>query len=279
MIGFIGSVFSPWYRWSGRKNPSDHCCINVATYGRGGRWTMTDRGETALQLSDDTFTVGPSHFHWDGTDLTIEINEIATPHCDRLKGTVRIHPAGITDIEVPLHDTGSHVWRPFAPTADIEVNLNRSGWQWTGHGYFDANFGTAALEDDFSYWTWGRFPVRRGTACFYDATRRDGSDDLAVALHFDKDGSVRPITPPAKTTFRRSLWAVRRETRADPGFRPRQTKMMLDAPFYCRAGVQTRIDGVLSNGVHEALDLNRFASPLLKPMLAVKVPRRRHWRF
>jgi hypothetical protein len=21
IIGFIGSVFSPWYRWSGRKNP------------------------------------------------------------------------------------------------------------------------------------------------------------------------------------------------------------------------------------------------------------------
>ncbi|PWL34545.1 MAG: carotenoid 1,2-hydratase, partial [Marivita sp. XM-24bin2] len=33
IIGFIGSVFSPWYRWSGRKNPEDHVCINVATYG------------------------------------------------------------------------------------------------------------------------------------------------------------------------------------------------------------------------------------------------------
>jgi hypothetical protein len=32
-------------------------------------------------------------------------------------------------------------------------------------------------------------------------------------------------------------------------------------------------------GVHEALDLDRFASPFLKPMLAVKVPRRAGWRF
>jgi carotenoid 1,2-hydratase len=31
--------------------------------------------------------------------------------------------------------------------------------------------------------------------------------------------------------------------------------------------------------VHEALDLNRFANPLLKPMLAVRVPRRRDWSF
>ena len=45
IIGFIGSVFSPWYYWSGRKNPSNHVCINVAMYGKGWRWTMTERGE------------------------------------------------------------------------------------------------------------------------------------------------------------------------------------------------------------------------------------------
>jgi carotenoid 1,2-hydratase len=32
-------------------------------------------------------------------------------------------------------------------------------------------------------------------------------------------------------------------------------------------------------GVHEALDLDRFASPFLKPMLAVRVPRRAGWTF
>lgn len=241
---------------------------------------MTDRGASALKLSEDTFTVGPSQFHWDGTSLTIDINEVATPHCDRVQGQVKIHPSSISDVEIPLHDTGRHVWRPFAPASDIEVNLNKSGWQWTGHGYFDANFGTAALEDDFSYWTWGRYPLENGTACFYDATRRDGTDDLAVALMFDASGGVQTFeAPPPKTTFNRSLWAVRRETRADTGFRPTQTKMMLDAPFYCRAGVQTKINGQISNGVHEALDLNRFRSRLIKPMLAVKVPRRKNWTF
>ena len=270
-------MFSPWYRWSGRKNPDNHCCINVATYGKGGRWTMTDRGSAALSQSEDTFTVGPSSMHWDGTSLVIDINEMSVPHCDRVQGTVKIHPGGITDIEIPLHDSGSHVWRPFAPTADIEVSLNKSGWQWRGHGYFDSNFGTSALEDDFSYWTWGRYPVKGGTACFYDAIRRDGSDDLAVSLMFNKDGSVAPMPAPPKQTFRRSLWAVKRETRGDDGVVPRQTKMMLDAPFYCRAGVRTKINGETSDGVHEALDLNRFRSKLIKPMLAVKVPRRPGW--
>ena len=40
VIAFIGSVFSPWYRWSGRRDPANHCCINVATYGPGGPFTM-----------------------------------------------------------------------------------------------------------------------------------------------------------------------------------------------------------------------------------------------
>ena len=54
---------------------------------------------------------------------------------------------------------------------------------------------------------------------------------------------------------------------------------MLDAPFYSRSVVRTKIDGEETEGVHEALDLNRFASPFLKPMLAVRVPRRARWTF
>ena len=54
---------------------------------------------------------------------------------------------------------------------------------------------------------------------------------------------------------------------------------MLDAPFYSRAAVETTIDGEDCTGVHEALDLRRFRSPLLKPMLAMRVPRRARWGF
>ena len=54
---------------------------------------------------------------------------------------------------------------------------------------------------------------------------------------------------------------------------------MLDAPFYSRSVVETKIDGEMVQGVHEALDLVRYRSRLLKPMLAVRVPRRRGWTF
>ncbi|MDD9922550.1 MAG: carotenoid 1,2-hydratase [Boseongicola sp.] len=278
VIAFIGSVFSPWYRWSGRAQPENHCCINVATYGRGGRFAMTDRGAGALRRDDSSFTVGPSSLTWDGDTLVIDVNEVSSlPLVSRMRGQIRVTPHGITDVELPLTSDGTHVWRPFAPTSEIEVDLG-SGWQWSGHGYFDANFGTRALEQDFDYWTWGRFPVPGGSVCFYDAQRRDGSN-LATAFRFSADGEIEPFAAPPSSTVRRSLWAVRRETRADAGYTPRQTKAMLDAPFYTRSVVRTKINGIETEGVHEALDLNRFRGPWLMPMLAVRVPRRKNWKF
>ena len=233
---------------------------------------MTDRGAGALTLSPDRMQIGPSAMEWRGDHLAVEIDELAWPHMHRLKGVVRVWPEAMTSVEMPLTPAGTHVWRPFAPDARIEVDLHRSGWTWSGHGYFDANFGTRALEDDFSYWTWGRFPMPGGAVTFYDAARRDGTE-LGTGILFRGD-QAEAIAPPPKARLRRSLWTVRRETRADPGTTPRQVKAMLDAPFYCRSAVETTFDGHRTVGVHEALDLDRFASPLLKPMLAVKVPRR-----
>lgn len=234
---------------------------------------MTERGETAVRQTADTFQVGPSQMHWDGTDLVIDIDEVSTPHGQRLRGRVRLSPEAVTGAEVPLDDRGAHLWRPFAPTARISVDIARPGWRWQGHGYFDANFGSRALEADFRYWTWARMPLRHGTTAFYDAERRDGST-LSLALAFDRQGGVREVEAPPMAPMARSLWAVRRRMRADPGVRPRQVKAMLDAPFYTRSAVCSRIDGEETVGVHEALDLDRFANPLLKPMLALRVPRR-----
>jgi carotenoid 1,2-hydratase len=194
-----------------------------------------------------------------------------------VRGRITLHPEALFGRSIDLTPDGRHRWQPFAPIARIEVDLS-PGHRWQGHGYFDANFGEAALEADFDYWTWGRFPLQGGARCFYDAILRDGTQQT-TALAFHPDGRMEEIAPPPKARMRRSLWAVRRETRADAGFTPRQELAMLDAPFYTRATVRTRIEGQESVGVHEALDLRRFAQPLLKPMLAVRVPRRRGWRF
>ncbi|WP_338402012.1 carotenoid 1,2-hydratase [Paragemmobacter straminiformis] len=267
-------MFSPWYAASGRRDPQNHCCLNVATYGPGGRFTMTDRGRSALRQTTDTLTVGPSRMHWTGRHLVIDIDEIgALPLVTPVRGRITLTPQAVTDAEVALHP--NHIWRPFAPIARIDVDLTQ-GHRWQGHGYFDANFGTAALEADFDFWTWGRYPTQNGAQCFYDATRRDGST-LALGIEIDHAGKVREIAAPPLTRFKRSLWQVKRETRADAGTLPQQRLNMLDAPFYSRSLVQTRLNGEVTTGVHEALDLTRFRSPLVKSMLAVRVPRRAKW--
>ncbi len=233
---------------------------------------MTERGQKQLIQTKDSLKVGPSSFNWENEKLVIRVNEISTPHFDRLEGTITIKPTIIYDLEVCLTNDGAHVWRPFAPSAEIEVNINKKGWSWKGHGYFDGNFGTRALEQDFTYWTWARFPKVDGSIAFYDATIR-GGDPLSIALKFNNDGSVEEVTAPPETYLPRSLWAVKRKTRADSGYKPRQIKHMLDAPFYTRSAIKTKVYGEELIGVHEALDLNRFANPLLKPMLALRVPR------
>nr|WP_281403138.1 carotenoid 1,2-hydratase [Sulfitobacter aestuariivivens] len=240
---------------------------------------MTDRGRTALRRESDSLTVGPSQMRWMGDALEIDIDEVSSPPLiSRVRGRITLRPSAVTNVELPLTPDGAHVWRPFAPTSRINVALQAPGWQFDGHGYFDANFGTRPLEHDFSYWTWGRYPTASGSTCFYDADRRDGTS-LEAAIGFDRDGKAQVVPAPPRTKFRRSNWALRRETRADHGVTPRQIKPMLDAPFYNRAIVETQIDGEIVQGVHEALDLKRYASPLLKPMLAVRVPRRARWQF
>ncbi len=238
---------------------------------------MTDRGRAALKTAPNTLQVGPSSMHWTGRDLVIDIDEISgPPMISRVRGQITVTPRAVTSVELPLTPDGAHIWRPFAPSSDITVDLEAKGWQWSGHGYFDANFGTRALEQDFCFWTWGRYPTKAGATCIYDAVRRDGTT-LDAAIAFDGAGRAQTVDAPPRTRFKRSLWQVKRETRADPGVMPRQVLPMLDAPFYSRSAVQTQLNGEVVTGVHEALDLNRFASPLLKPMLAVRVPRRRGW--
>ncbi|MBD3765665.1 MAG: carotenoid 1,2-hydratase [Rhodobacterales bacterium] len=277
MIGFVGSVFSPWYAWSGRGDPTNHCCLNVVTSGlRHGRFSMTDRGRGALRQSADTLQVGPSRMHWTGSELVVEVNDWgAPPAVTPVRGRLILTPRALTGEQCRLTPDGSHLWWPIAPVAHIRVELS-PGPVWEGHGYWDANFGIRPLEEDFRFWTWGRYPAGDRTYCFYDAIRRDGST-LALALAAGADGSLRPVTAPPLTPLPRSGWALRRETRADPGHRPRMGLSLLQAPFYSRALVQARIEKQDCLGMHEALDLDRYRQPWLKPMLALRVPRRARW--
>lgn len=277
IIGLIGAVFSPWYHWSGRGNPANHCCINVATYGRGGRFAMTDRSMDALQRRPNCLTIGPSTMRWDGSRLTVDVNEISSlPLISRMRGRIVLTPRAITGVELPLTPDGAHVWRPFGPCARIDVDLEASGWRWSGHGYFDANFGTRRLERDFLRWTWARFPSRDGALCLFRAQGRGGVD-IGGAFRFGSDGLAYDVPEPPQGRLPTTLWGLRRTVGADRGTIPRQAMSMLGGPFYNRAAIRTTIDGERMTGVHETLDLQRYGSPVVKAMVAMRVPRRRSW--
>ena len=237
---------------------------------------MTDRGRAALSASPAELRIGPSRMTWDGRSLVVEVDERgAPPIMTKVRGRIVIEPAAITGVELPLTPDGAHVWRPFAPVARIWVDLDARGWRWSGQGYLDANFGIRPLEADFARWTWGRYATPTGALCQYDALRRDGTA-TALGMRFAADGTAEMADLPPPQRLPRTLWGLPRQARADGGTAPEVLRTMLDAPFYNRAVVRTRIGGDWLDGVHETLDLGRYDRGWVKAMVATRVPRRRH---
>jgi carotenoid 1,2-hydratase len=156
-----------------------HCALNVALYGQnskrwgGKRWAMTERGSAAVDRGKDWLAIGPSSLRWDGSGLTVRIDELAVPLPRRIRGTVRLLPSALETRVVALDTGGRHRWRAIAPCARVEVALDSPDLSWSGPGYLDTNQGDRPLETDFSSWHWSRARVAGGTAILYDVTRRD----------------------------------------------------------------------------------------------------------
>ena len=118
VIAFIGSVFSPYYaraRARGNGDPREHCAVNVAIQGKGGRWAMTERDGAALSCSRDRLAIGPSSVAWDGRELVVDLREVGVPLPRAVRGQVRVRPRGVCGDVFTLDARGRHRWRPFAP--------------------------------------------------------------------------------------------------------------------------------------------------------------------
>ena len=263
-------MFSPYYHWAGRRAPENHCAINVALYGPRGRWAMTERGRGALARTPDTFALGRSAITWDGYGLDLSIDETCAPIPRRLTGRVRIAADGINARAFELERQGRHLWRPILPLARAEARMTAPDLNWSGAAYFDTNHGNEPLEAAFRFWTWSRASVGRGARVFYEAERRRQAP-LGLSLAFAADGTAREVEPPARTGLPKSLWRVARHTRSEEP--ARLVASLEDAPFYARARIAHRLDGVEVGSMHEALDLDRFASPIVKAMLPFRMPR------
>jgi carotenoid 1,2-hydratase len=273
IIALVGSVFSPYYAWSGRRDPLNHCAVNVALYGpRGNRWAMTERGRNAVFRGRRELGIGSSALSWDGSGLTIDIDEVAVPVPHRIRGAIRVEPTGLNRESFSLDATGRHLWRPIAPSARVSVELVAPDLRWNGEGYFDMNAGCEPLEAGFADWTWSRAALPRGSAILYDAERRQG-ERLSLALRFDKSGRLERLAAPPIAPLPTTGWRLARRTRSDDGAAT-VTRSFEDTPFYARACVSTKLFGENVTAMHESLSLVRFANPLVRLMLPFRMPRR-----
>ena len=273
VIAFIGSVFSPYYAWSGRNRPDNHVAFNVALYGPGtARWAMTERGSSALSCDARHLAIGPSALAWDGNALTITIDERCAPLPRRVKGTIRLTPHGLFPHGIALDGNHRHVWQPIASRAAVEVNLDAPNLAWRGEAYFDANSGNEPIEHAFSEWQWSRAHLTNDTAIVYEGARRDGSR-FEVALRFDAKGEVRAVDLPPVRHLPITGWRMPRYTRADRDAPVMLRRTWEDAPFYARTSLSTRMFGEDAEVVHESILLNRLVNPAVRLMLPFRMPR------
>jgi carotenoid 1,2-hydratase len=277
IIALLGSVFSPYYAWSGRRDPLNHCALNVAIYGeRSRRWAMTERGRDAVHRDAQRLAIGPSALNWDRDVLTITIDEVTAPIPSKIRGVVRVFPRFLSVLDFRLDQNGDHLWRPIAPSARVEVELTRPAVKWSGNGYLDANCGAGPLEDNFVHWHWSRVTVGDGAAILYDVARREG-EALNLALRFDPSGAAQNFQPPPTVKLAPTSWRIARTTRSEPTSGAPAAAAVLrtleDAPFYARSLVSTRLFGDAVISMHETLSLDRFALRWVKSLLPFKMPR------
>lgn len=272
----MGSVFSPYYALARRGRPADpenHVAINTAVYGPGGRWAMTERGRRRLSRGAEFLAVGPSAMRVDGDSLLITINERAVPFPRRLSGTVRVDLPTVAHREVVLDPAGRHTWRPIAPAARIEVDLDCPAVRWSGSGYVDHNRGTEPLEAGFKSWTWARYEGGGRPVVTWSVVPREGAG-RSFALVYGADGSVDEVPAPPEAMLPGTFWRVPRPLQADDQSGVRLVRTLEDTPFYARSVVEAPVLGRRMTGVHESLSLDRFKSPIVQAMLPFRMPRR-----
>ncbi len=277
IIAFLGSVFSPYYKRSGRGDPLNHCSLNVALYGPQARWAMTERASGAVQRDASNLMIGASNVRWENDALTIDIVEgdtrLFVPWQRPVVGRVRVYPEALNRTAFALDPQENHIWHCLAPCARIEVEMTSPGISWSGKAYLDHNRGAEPLETGFNTWHWSRAHLKGGALVCYEGERGDGSL-FASALRFDGKGVPEPVELPPIAGLPDSKWGITRRTRSDIGV-AEVRRTWEDTPFYARSELASRFLGEEVVAVQESLDMQRFSSRLVQFMLPYRMPRRK----
>jgi carotenoid 1,2-hydratase len=274
IIAFIGSVFSPYYAWSGRSSPLNHCALNVAIYGAKPRWAMTERSARRVAVERDRFNIGASALSWRDGELTISIDEHTAPLPSPFRGAVRIRPQVQTTRTFFIDADGRHRWRPLAPRASFEVEMKNPALSWKGEGYFDSNDGDEPLEDAFQSWNWARLNARTAAPIIlYDTVPREGPL-RRLAMEVGANGQIAEVAPPPLRVMAPTpVFRMPRIAGCDGSAAISAVRTLEDAPFYSRSIIETTIGGILRRGFHESLSGDRLKTPIVRAMLPFRMPR------
>lgn len=275
IIIFVGSVFSPYYKWQRRNHAPDaenHCAVNVVLFGKSGkRWAMTERGVSSLRREEAFYQLGASRAEVTDDGMLIHVDETCVPLPFSLRGTVRVRFDAVNHTAFHLDSQKRHVWRPIAPCASVDVQFTSPQQNWTGRAYVDSNWGTEPVEDRFDGWQWSRADHRDATCVYYDVIEKDGAS-RSIACAFGRDGNVASLPPAALHHASKTGWRMIRPYRSEAGEHG-LIETVEDTPFYARSLMAQIIAGERVTAIHESLSATRFASPAVQMMLPWRMPR------
>jgi carotenoid 1,2-hydratase len=277
IIAFVGSVFSPYYRWANQRSafvdPNNYCCLNVALYSKQHHhWAMTERGAGWCDRGADYFSIGPSQLQWDGQALHIDVREMTVPWAQTIEGRVSFYPDHLFNFGVNLDPQHRHMWGPLAPSGRVTVQMKKPNLSWQGHAYLDSNEGSEAIEKPFQEWDWSRSRMANGdVAVMYDVQLKGGASQV-LAYRFDNRGGVSTFEAPDVQHLRKTAWRIPRRMRSDGPVAV--THQLEDTPFYQRAMLRSSLLGETVDSFHETLNVPRLSSTAVQMMLPWRMPRR-----
>ncbi|MBK8241501.1 MAG: carotenoid 1,2-hydratase [Deltaproteobacteria bacterium] len=264
-------MFSPAYFRARRRSlladPMLHCALNVVVHGPGGdAWALTEYRGLAVTRERDRLRLGDSLLERDDDGLSITLREQTSPWRRPIRGRVRLEVDAWTDTELALDRATRHCWWPVAPSARIEVELERPRLSFRGSGYHDSNAGIEPLECALAGWSWSRAPTDDGVALLYDVRAQDG-EARSLGLHIDRQGRRAPLPAPDLVALPPTRWRLSRPTRVDAGGDATLRRSLVDTPFYARSLIDTRLHGAQRTAVHESIALDRFVRRSTQLML------------
>jgi carotenoid 1,2-hydratase len=281
VIVFIGSVFSPYYAAARRRGPApaeQHCAVNAVLYEPGGRkvWAMTERGENNLRRSETELQIGPSGIHWEGKQVSVQVDEVTVPLPRRLRGEIRLELPAVSEQDYVLDPNARHRWWPVSPSCRVSVAMQSPALHWEGEGYFDSNRGREALESGFREWDWSRTALPGGECLVqYHALSRDPDAPARdLALHFDAQGRAieHPLLP-RRGLPTTGIWRIPRATGGADDDEITVVRTLEDTPFYARSLLSTESQGQRLTTFHESLSLERFKRRWVQTLLPFRMPR------